>query len=235
VPSPTPVPSPAPTPSPTNNNGTTNLPSDYTPTQVVQFTQVVNSVVSGTATQVVTPVVTVQGNLAPANYSPMNSQTSNTLAINTPVQTTAITTAALATTTSSAAPQTTGQATLSSSLGLDSGTRYNVVTRTTAEEQPKALITMEQLIALQGGDSKTSSSSSNTQTNSNTANTQLATNTTQTAIDNTTQGGNQPDTPSGGGREVRVPMSNNSVVDIVNGGIKLPDGVSQQFFVVESN
>jgi hypothetical protein len=28
-------------------------------------------------------------------------------------------------------------------------------------------------------------------------------------------------------------MSQNSVVDIVNGGVKLPDGVSQQFFVVE--
>lgn len=36
-------------------------------------------------------------------------------------------------------------------------------------------------------------------------------------------------------REVRVPASRNSLVDIVNGGVKLPEGVEQQLFVVKSN
>lgn len=35
--------------------------------------------------------------------------------------------------------------------------------------------------------------------------------------------------------EVRVPASFNSLVDIVNGGVKLPTGVEQQLFVVKSN
>jgi filamentous hemagglutinin family protein len=33
-------------------------------------------------------------------------------------------------------------------------------------------------------------------------------------------------------QEVRVPLSKNSIVDLVNGGVNLPDGVDQQFFVV---
>lgn len=40
---------------------------------------------------------------------------------------------------------------------------------------------------------------------------------------------------SGGDREVRVPASRGSLVDIVNGGVKLPTGVEQQLFVVKSN
>ncbi len=42
-------------------------------------------------------------------------------------------------------------------------------------------------------------------------------------------------TASGGEREVRVPASRDSLVDIVNGGVKLPTGVEQQLFVVKSN
>lgn len=34
--------------------------------------------------------------------------------------------------------------------------------------------------------------------------------------------------------EVRVPISRNSLADIVNGGVKLPDGVEQQLFVVKN-
>lgn len=33
--------------------------------------------------------------------------------------------------------------------------------------------------------------------------------------------------------DVRVPLSKNSIVELVNGGVNLPDGVDQQFFVVE--
>lgn len=43
------------------------------------------------------------------------------------------------------------------------------------------------------------------------------------------------DTVSDGEREVRVPASRGSLVDIVNGGVKLPSGVEQQLFVVKSN
>jgi filamentous hemagglutinin family protein len=37
---------------------------------------------------------------------------------------------------------------------------------------------------------------------------------------------------NGGAGEVRVPLSDNSIVDLVNGGVNLPNGVDQQFFVV---
>ncbi|MCM0044873.1 MAG: filamentous hemagglutinin N-terminal domain-containing protein [Burkholderiaceae bacterium] len=40
---------------------------------------------------------------------------------------------------------------------------------------------------------------------------------------------------AGGDREVRVPASRDSLVEIVNGGVKLPTGVEQQLFVVKSN
>ncbi len=42
-------------------------------------------------------------------------------------------------------------------------------------------------------------------------------------------------TAAEGDREVRVPASRDSLVDIVNGGVKLPTGVEQQLFVVKSN
>ena len=35
-----------------------------------------------------------------------------------------------------------------------------------------------------------------------------------------------------GDREVRVPVSRNSLAQIVNGGVRLPGGVEQQLFVV---
>ncbi len=35
--------------------------------------------------------------------------------------------------------------------------------------------------------------------------------------------------------EVRVPLSDNSIVDLVNGGVNLPNGVEQQFFIVADN
>ena len=35
--------------------------------------------------------------------------------------------------------------------------------------------------------------------------------------------------------DVRVPVSRNSLADIVNGGVKLPTGVEQELFVVEAN
>ena len=38
-----------------------------------------------------------------------------------------------------------------------------------------------------------------------------------------------------GEREVRVPASRNSLAEIVNGGVRLPDGVEQQLFVVQAN
>jgi hypothetical protein len=38
-----------------------------------------------------------------------------------------------------------------------------------------------------------------------------------------------------GEREVRVPVSRNSLAEIVNGGVRLPSGVEQQLFVVKGN
>jgi filamentous hemagglutinin family protein len=38
-----------------------------------------------------------------------------------------------------------------------------------------------------------------------------------------------------GTRDVRVPVSRNSLAEIVNGGVKLPSGVEQQLFVVKAN
>jgi hypothetical protein len=38
-----------------------------------------------------------------------------------------------------------------------------------------------------------------------------------------------------GDKEVRVPVSRNSLAEIVNGGVKLPGGVEQQLFVVKGN
>jgi len=40
---------------------------------------------------------------------------------------------------------------------------------------------------------------------------------------------------AGAGADVRVPLSKNSIVDLVNGGVNLPNGVDQQFFVVADN
>ena len=37
------------------------------------------------------------------------------------------------------------------------------------------------------------------------------------------------------GQEVRVPVGQDSVVELINGGIKLPDGVSQEFYIVADN
>ncbi len=50
--------------------------------------------------------------------------------------------------------------------------------------------------------------------------------------------GNGTGTPQGGAsegsREVRVPVSRNSLAEIVNGGVKLPTGVDQLLFVVKA-
>jgi len=50
--------------------------------------------------------------------------------------------------------------------------------------------------------------------------------------------GNSTDTPQAGGgegsREVRVPVSRNSLAEIVNGGVRLPAGVDQLLFVVKA-
>jgi hypothetical protein len=35
--------------------------------------------------------------------------------------------------------------------------------------------------------------------------------------------------------DVRVPVSLNSLAEIVNGGVNLPSGVEQQLFVVQAN
>ena len=34
-------------------------------------------------------------------------------------------------------------------------------------------------------------------------------------------------------QDTRVPISDNSIIDLLNGGVKLPDGVDQEFYVVE--
>ena len=38
-----------------------------------------------------------------------------------------------------------------------------------------------------------------------------------------------------GTNEIRVPLGRNSMIDLVNGGVKLPDGLEQQFFVVTNS
>ena len=35
-------------------------------------------------------------------------------------------------------------------------------------------------------------------------------------------------------QETRVSLSQDSIVDLVNGGVNLPDGVEQEFYVVEN-
>jgi hypothetical protein len=35
--------------------------------------------------------------------------------------------------------------------------------------------------------------------------------------------------------EIRVPLANNSMVELVNGGVNLPKGISQEFYVVADN
>jgi len=40
---------------------------------------------------------------------------------------------------------------------------------------------------------------------------------------------------SDGDKDVRVPVSRNSLADIVNGGVRLPTGVEQELFVVQAN
>ncbi|WP_305531927.1 hypothetical protein [Sulfuricurvum sp.] len=35
--------------------------------------------------------------------------------------------------------------------------------------------------------------------------------------------------------EIRVPLANNSMVELVNGGVNLPNGVSQEFYVVDNS
>jgi hypothetical protein len=47
--------------------------------------------------------------------------------------------------------------------------------------------------------------------------------------------GNGQGSGDGQSRDVRVPVSRNSLAEIVNGGVKLPTGVEQQLFVVKSN
>ncbi len=37
------------------------------------------------------------------------------------------------------------------------------------------------------------------------------------------------------GSEIRVPLGHDSVVELINGGVNLPDGVSQEFYVVDNN
>jgi hypothetical protein len=37
-----------------------------------------------------------------------------------------------------------------------------------------------------------------------------------------------------GVNEIRVPLANNSMVELVNGGVSLPSGVSQEFYVVDN-
>jgi hypothetical protein len=44
-----------------------------------------------------------------------------------------------------------------------------------------------------------------------------------------------PGQTTDGNRDVRVPVSRNSLAEIVNGGLKLPDGVEQELFVVQAN
>ena len=43
---------------------------------------------------------------------------------------------------------------------------------------------------------------------------------------------NNSGTVSSGNTEVRVPVGDNSIMDIVNGGVNLPEGVNQLLFVV---
>jgi len=50
-----------------------------------------------------------------------------------------------------------------------------------------------------------------------------------------TTGDSSSGSGTAGSSEVRVPVSRNSLAEIVNGGVKLPTGVEQQLFVVKAN
>lgn len=45
---------------------------------------------------------------------------------------------------------------------------------------------------------------------------------------------NQDTNTSNGNNDIRVPVGDNSVIELINGGVNLPDGVEQQFFVVNT-
>ena len=53
-------------------------------------------------------------------------------------------------------------------------------------------------------------------------------------LQSSSQGGGTP-AQAGIPQDVRVPVSRNSLADIVNGGVRLPDGVEQELFVVQAN
>lgn len=46
---------------------------------------------------------------------------------------------------------------------------------------------------------------------------------------------NQDTNNPSGNQEIRVPIGDNSIIDLVNGGILLPNGLHQQFFIVENS
>ncbi|MEX8518616.1 MAG: GLUG motif-containing protein [Leptothrix sp. (in: b-proteobacteria)] len=88
-----------------------------------------------------------------------------------------------------------------------SGTRLALVSSPSANE-PTQTVTLSEARGLIGGGSGSGSGSS--------------------------ASGGTPGAGSGeGSREVRVPVSRNSLAEIVNGGVKLPSGVEQQLFIVK--
>jgi hypothetical protein len=90
---------------------------------------------------------------------------------------------------------------------------------------------MDQLIALNGGGSVSSAASDSS---SGSIQTQASTATQANNTSNQVSTQSDSATASNGSSEIRVPMSQNSIVDIVNGGVRFPDGVQQQFIVTES-
>ena len=45
---------------------------------------------------------------------------------------------------------------------------------------------------------------------------------------------NQDTNTPNGNSDIRVPVGDNSVIELINGGVNLPNGVEQQFFVLNT-
>ena len=102
---------------------------------------------------------------------------------------------------------------------FSSGDRLAVVSSPTGDEPTVTVSLSQARQMLQGADAVVATDSNSEQSND----------------DNKPRAAGGQSGTSNGTRDVRVPVSRNSLAEIVNGGVKLPSGVEQQLFVVKSN
>ena len=102
---------------------------------------------------------------------------------------------------------------------FSSGDRLAVVSSPTGDEPTVTVSLSQARQMLQGADAVVAADS----------------NSDQSSDENKPRAAGSQNGTSNGTRDVRVPVSRNSLAEIVNGGVKLPSGVEQQLFVVKSN